>query len=111
MLNNDESLDQCAPVDCVDTACLDTNPDANAGATTWGTSLGTRWDCSALGVAPPTCHSPGYGAVYLGCFSTQEPTLPFGPEVAAPLAVVTFKAIAEGTDTFSLGPKSDAVDT
>jgi hypothetical protein len=106
-VNNDQSLDQCIPVDCADTDtnCLDTNPDANTGATTWGSPLGTRWDCSGVGVALPTCHSPNTGGVYLGCFSTQEPTLPFGPEVAAPLAVVTFKAIAEGTDTFSLDPK------
>jgi hypothetical protein len=108
-VGNDESLDQCVPVDCpdTDTSCLDTNPDANAGATTWGTSLGTRWDCSGVGHALPTCHSAS-GKVYLGCFSTQTPTLPFGPEVAAPLAVVTFRAIAEGTDTFSLDSGSDA---
>ena len=105
-LNNDRSLDQCVPVDCGVTDCLDTNPDANAGVTTWGTPLGTRWDCSALGVAPPSCDLNGQ--IYLGCFSAQPPTLPFGPAVAAPLAVISFKAIAEGTDTFSWGPNSHA---
>ncbi|MGD0116033.1 MAG: hypothetical protein ABSC13_08535 [Dehalococcoidia bacterium] len=88
---------------------LDSNPDANTGNTTFSsTSLGSGFDCTGVGSAPPKCDtnpSPGSGAgdAYLGCFQASgSPTLPTGQDVASPLAVVTFQAVAGGTDTLTL---------
>ena len=52
----DDTLDQCVPVDCPDTDCLDGNPDANVGATVFSSpDLGAGWDCDIMGVDPPVC--------------------------------------------------------
>lgn len=107
----DQTIDQCVPSDCTGTACLDGNPDANAGATTWGgTSLGDGWDCNLGGVSPPACNksadlagNPVSGAVSLQCLSVKPPALNVGEGVSAAIAVVTFKSIATGTDTFGFG--------
>ena len=112
LLYND-NLNQCVPVECPAQGCPDGNPDANAGATTWGTSLGTGWDCNVMNVAPPTCdRDPGSGAAhgdaFLACMSLQDITLPVGEGVSAPIAMVTFKSSASGTDTFSLDGASVA---
>jgi hypothetical protein len=93
-----------------DPHCLDSNPDANAGSTTFSTpSLGTgNWDCTGAGALPPTCDydpaaGPGHGRAILLCLATTgNPTLPVGAGVASPIAVVTFTAIAGGVDTLSL---------
>ncbi len=104
----DNTVDQCVPVDCGGERCLDGNPDANAGGTTWGgTSLGEGWDCNVLSTAPPVCDksvvgSGGGGVAFLQCLSTIPPTLNVGEGVSVPIAVVTFKPIATGTDTFKL---------
>jgi hypothetical protein len=108
-VSNDRSLDQCVPVDCGDTNCLDSNPDANVGNTTWGASLGTKWSCNFSKLEPPTCDKNGQ-VVFISCLTLEIPTLPAGLGVTAPLAVMTFKATSEGTDTFSLGPNSVAYD-
>lgn len=99
-LTSDKSLSQCVPVECTDKDCLDGNPDANAGTTTWGTSLGANWDCSVMDINPPTCDLNGQ--VHLECMTMGDGTLPVGPEVSAPVAVISFKATAEGTDTISV---------
>jgi hypothetical protein len=105
----DDMLDQCVPVDCPDTDCLDGNPDANVGATVFSSpDLGTDWDCSNMHLSPPVCDKdpgtgPDHGKAFITCMSVKTPTLPVGPGVSAPIAVVAFKNIAKGRDTFTLG--------
>jgi hypothetical protein len=108
----DDTLDQCVPAaDCAaDTPCLDGNPDANVGATVFSSpDLGTNWDCSNMHLSPPVCDKdpetgPDHGMAFITCMNAPGPwTLPAGPGVSAPIAVVTFKNIAQGKNTFSLG--------
>ncbi|MGD0116386.1 MAG: hypothetical protein ABSC13_10390, partial [Dehalococcoidia bacterium] len=104
----DDTLNQCLPTPCSasDGHCLDSNPDANTGATVFSSpSLGTNWECG-LGAAP-RCDAdpltgPGHGAAQLGCFSDFPPTLPAGPGVSSPIAEVRLHAFAPGTDNLSL---------
>jgi hypothetical protein len=109
----DDSLNQCVSktptCSSTDGACLDSNPDANAGVTVFSSpSLGTDWECSGVGQAPPVCDSntgnpgPGLGRAYLGCYSITLGTLPVGAAVSAPIAEVTFHAIGGGVDNLSL---------
>jgi hypothetical protein len=110
----DDTLDQCVPVDCPEgIGCLDTNPDANAGTTTWTTpDLGPGCDCSIGGQRAPTCDyppaegvapEPGKKTAYIDCTCPETATLPVGEGVSNPIAVVTFKNIAKGADTFTFG--------
>ncbi len=100
----DDTLNQC--VTSANTN-LDSNPDANLGNTTFSTpDLGDNsgWDCTGIGISPPACdkdpaRGPGHGDAYLGCYSTSSATLAVGQDVARPLAVVTFQAIAGGGET------------
>ena len=107
LLYNDD-LSQCVPSDCPAEGCLDGNPDANAGTTTWTTSsLGAAWDCNVMSVMPPTCdQDPGSGAThgkaYLACMTIDDYALGVGEGVSVPLAMVTFKSVADGTDNFEL---------
>jgi hypothetical protein len=104
----DDSLNQCVPVPYTEGAALDGNPDANAGVSVFTSpALGSGYDCSALGFAPPVCDEdvgtgPGKGRAYIGCYALGVPTLPVGDGVSAPIAEVTFRAIASGVDTLSL---------
>ena len=104
----DDMLDQCVPVDCPGVGCPDANPDANAGTTTWTTpGLGKGCDCTASGQLPPTCDrnpdtGPDAGVALISCICAT-PTLPVGATVSSPIAVVSFKNIAKGRDTFTLG--------
>jgi len=104
----DDTLDQCVPVDCPGVGCPDANPDANAGTTTWTTpGLGTGCDCTGSGEVPPACDwnpdtGPDAGAASIVCICAT-PTLPVGATVSSPIAVVSFKNIAKGRDTFTLG--------
>lgn len=96
----DTSLFQSPNVECTDTLCLDANPDANAGSTTWGESLGIGWDCNIMEVDPP--FGDKGGKAYMTCVSLQGGTLPTGAGVSSPLALVTFKVMGAGTAAFSL---------
>jgi len=86
---------------------LDDNPDANAGATTWGVSLGEKdqVDCSSGQVAFPMGdrnNDPGEGDAFISCLNLFGPW-PLGGEVAnGVIAVITFKALKTGTDTLAL---------
>jgi len=83
-------------------AALDDNPDANAGSTTWGTSLGTGWDCSA---SEPVCaKNAEAGRAFIMCICSDPgcATLPVGANVSAPIAMVTFNAKAVRTDNLKL---------
>ena len=79
---------------------VDDNPDANAGATTWGASLGERVDCSSGQAAFPRGNrstTPGKGRAFVSCVNLLGPW-PLGEEVdKGVLAVITFKALKEGT--------------
>ena len=108
----DDALNLCVPSACADgdPFCLDSNPDLDAGTTSWTTpDLGAYWGCSASGAAPPVCdrndtgnRGPDLGRAHLGCYSTSLGTLPVGDGVSAPLAEVHMKALGAGTDTLSL---------
>jgi hypothetical protein len=100
-IDHDDSVGQCVPTECPDAYCLDGNPDANAGSITWGTSLGSGWDCSIMGILPAQCKDPN-GQITIDCISILDPgTLPVGPDVSSPLAIIKFKAAKEGTDRLS----------
>jgi hypothetical protein len=86
---------------------LDDNPDANAGATTWGSGLGENWDCNILdlGQQPIGDNDPetgaGHGLATMACWS-------FGPwalgydEDAGVLAVISFTAGPDQSGATSL---------
>jgi len=102
-------LNQCVDKACgdLDPNCLDSNPDANAaasGGTTFnGVSLGTRWNCN-IGDVAPSCGA-GTGQAFLQCNMTSGTgtlTLPTGPGVSEPIAVITFTALYGGTDDLTL---------
>jgi len=86
---------------------LDDNPDANAGATTWGAPLGeaNKVDCSSGQVAFPSgdrIAAPGEGSAFISCLNLLGPW-PLGDEAAnGALAVITFKALKEGSATLTL---------
>ena len=108
VLNFDPALNTCTDVNCAAGDCLDDNPDANAGATLGSgvptsPDLGTGWDCNIMDLAQPTCAKDAVaGAAWIGCWSLTGPyTSPIG-DVSFPLAVVTFNAVALGTDALTL---------
>jgi len=108
LIYNDD-LNRCVPQECTSEICVDSNPDANSGATTWGdTSLGPNWDCHYMGESPPTCDSDpaqgeGHGLASLLCLTLDEqPSLRVGDGVASPIALVTFEATTPGEDTLTL---------
>ncbi len=110
----DRTLNECV-TDGVTDFNLDSNPDANTGTSSMtspnlGTSL--NWDCTASGNALPTCDldpSGPRGVAYLGCFmGSGTPTLPTGDLVAAPLAEISFKSLAEGIDTLTVIEATEA---
>ncbi len=102
-INHDDSIGQCVPVDCPDNQCLDGNPDANAGNTTFSTpSLGNGWDCFVADISPPSCKDVA-GQISIACINPNEPgTLPVGQGVSSPVAVIHFKAASQGTDSLSI---------
>lgn len=109
-LNYNDDLNQCVPSDCSGTTCLDGNPDANVGSTAFGGgTLGTGWDCNIMQVQGPVCDrdpgsGKGHGDAFLQCNSVAgDLTLNTGDGVSAPIAMVTFKSTASGTDTMTFG--------
>jgi len=86
---------------------LDDNPDANAGSTTWGSSLGTGFDCSGGGLAFPKgdkdpATGAGHGDAFLSCKSATGPWTLGDNETSGVLAVITFHANAAGTDNLRI---------
>ena len=77
---------------------LDDNPDANAGATTWGESLGENWTCDVLSLGqqpigdndPET--GPGHGRADIVCWSLTGPWTLGDDEDRGVLAVISFNA-------------------
>jgi hypothetical protein len=108
-LKYNDDLNQCVPVDCAGTTCLDGNPDANVGSTTFaGTDLGAGWDCNIMQVQGPACdRDPGSGATHgdalMVCMTVEENlTLKVGDGVSSPIAMVNFKSVGDGSDTMTL---------
>jgi hypothetical protein len=116
----DSDLDQCPVTGATcdvetDPDCLDANPDANAGDTTFGTSLGPDWDCNWE--RGPTCNDTlptsaeaasldsAVGEAIIYCERHQVADGVFG---ASPftdhltLATLTLKVAAAGEDTVGL---------
>jgi len=103
----DDTLNAVTDVACA-TTCLDSNPDANAGSTIWGTSLGSGWDCSGLGFAPPVgdkeaLTGAGNGRAFIGCYNNLGPFTFGDNETSGTLAVITFH-VTHG------GPSPDNLD-
>lgn len=105
-LKYDDILNECLPATCpAEEGCLDANPDANAGATTFSVpDLGSTWTCAwEEPLVVPVCDADpeqgaGHGLAYLHCETGLPDSLGYGDGVSAPLAEVTFQAHAPGTD-------------
>ena len=77
---------------------LDDNPDANAGATTWGEGLGENWTCDIVSLGqqpvgdgdPET--GPGHGRADMICWSITGPWALGDDEDSGVLAVISFDA-------------------
>jgi hypothetical protein len=122
----DECIDeQCQPVTFgaqtiqLDQGCVDDNPDANAGDTTWplgSEGLGTGWDCfyylvdgyslaRELG-QDPTCNVPDHASTSqlsagISCHGTNSYTLGDN-ETWGALAVINMNVIAAGVDNVDI---------
>lgn len=84
---------------------LDDNPDANAGVTTWGASLGETVDCSYDGMAFPSgnrSQTAGQGDALITCVNYYGPW-PLGQEATkGVLAVITFEGLKSGNSDLTL---------
>jgi hypothetical protein len=91
---------------------LDDNPDGNVGGTTWPTGdigLGPTayWDCSANGASYPEgdiqpATGDQNGDAYITCESGDGPWNLGDNETHGVLAVIEFRAIAEGDDAMTI---------
>jgi hypothetical protein len=90
---------------------LDDNPDANVGSTTWGSSLGTGWDCSGGTLAYPAgdrnpATGPGNGDAFLACESLGGPWTLGDNEDHGVIARIHFIADYQGTDLLVIADTS-----
>lgn len=100
----DDGLDECTEIECTDALCLDDNPDANAGDSTWGDGLGDGWDCmyGPGGGPEPVCDmdediGPQQGHAQVWCRGSDD--LDLGDDESwGVLAVLTLDVVAGGTD-------------
>jgi len=86
---------------------LDDNPDVNAGTTIWGDGLGSGWACDNSTLAYPmgdknAATGPGNGDAFIACESLQGPYALGDNETAGVIAVISFAAVAAGTDTMTI---------
>lgn len=92
---------------------LDDNPDANAGETTFSSpSLGERWDCSGMGIHPPSgddSRTQDKHDAVLACHADLE-----NPDTTlvkdGPLAVITVEAIDRGDGYIEFDPTTEIGD-
>ena len=85
-----------APEIALQVGALDDNPDANAGNTVWGESLGEGWTCDILDLGqqpigdndPET--GPGHGLAQIACWTLAGTSTIGDDEDAGVLAVVSF---------------------
>ncbi|MCJ7491913.1 MAG: LamG domain-containing protein [Dehalococcoidia bacterium] len=108
----DDYLNFAPEISCTTNNCLDDNPDANAGATTWGDGLGEGWDCNILGAAEPTADKdlesgPGQGEAFIACLSGAGLYRLGDNETWGVLAVINFQTVAAGVDSLSFGDASE----
>jgi hypothetical protein len=89
--------------------CLDDNPDANAGATTFSSpNLGERWDCSGMSIYPPRGddeYTTDKNDAVLACHAdlrNPDTTLVQG----GPLEVITFQVVGRGDDHIEFDPQT-----
>ena len=121
MITYDSALDSCTDEECPEgTDCLDDNPDANAGETTWGDRLGDGWICrfqldqfagsqfQAQSVRDePICTIPrtqvfsSTQTAWIHCQGSGDYQLGGEGEWGA-LAVLTLNVIGAGTDNVSI---------
>ncbi len=84
---------------------LDDNPDANDGA--GADKLGTGWDCTGLGIAPPVGEDPatvGVADSFIVCnadLANPDHELSADPGL---LATIEFTATSDGDDVIDFGP-------
>lgn len=102
----DDTIDKAPDVECSG-VCLDSNPDANAGSTIWGDGLGSEWDCSSMGIAPPKgdrnpATGAGNGEAFITCASLFGPWTLGDDETSGAIAVIEFRALAEGSNVFTV---------
>ncbi|MDI6858028.1 MAG: hypothetical protein QME71_06940 [Dehalococcoidia bacterium] len=102
----DDTIDKAPDVECTG-ACLDSNPDANGGNTVWGDGLGSDWDCSSMGIAPPRgdlnpASGAGNGEAFITCASLLGPWTLGDDETSGAIAVIEFRALAEGSNVFTV---------
>lgn len=102
----DDTIDKAPDVECTG-ACLDSNPDANGGNTVWGDGLGEEWDCSNMSIAPPKgdrnpAVGAGNGEAFISCASLLGPWTLGDDETSGAIAVIKFRALAEGSDVFTV---------
>ncbi len=130
MISYDSALDECIDEQCQMEAfsaatvmdgegCLDDNPDANAGETTWGDGLGLDWDCSYYYVSgdslaaqltgEPTCDMPDHESsrriAWISCRGDSEDPDDYtlgDDEAWGALAVINMNVIAAGTDNVDI---------
>jgi hypothetical protein len=84
---------------------LDDNPDANAGATTFGSpTLGSGWDCTGFGVLRPTLDDPQTPDVTDTVIVCNADILNPDAQLISQgvLATITFRADAEGAAAIEL---------
>jgi len=104
----DDTLNQAPEESCVDSSCLDDNPDANAGVTLGSRAptvpdLGSSLCVFPLSIDEPRgdtdpATGPGHGVTFLECVISSIPV----DSEPWPLAVITFNVLADGVDTMSL---------
>jgi hypothetical protein len=102
----DDTLNSSPNLTCTDGTCFDSNPDANAGTTTWGTPLGAGWTCNYLSLSPPKgddngATGPGNGEAYISCANDQGPFTFGDNETSGVLALISFTATHSGSDTLA----------
>ncbi|MDI6857824.1 MAG: hypothetical protein QME71_05865 [Dehalococcoidia bacterium] len=98
LVSYDGELDECLDEECgVEDECLDDMPDANAGSTTFGTSLGDGWDCNIE--MEPYCGAEGSaGEAEIWCW-VLEGTANIGDITNyGALATIDFEVLAPGAD-------------
>ncbi len=106
-IDYDDTLSVAPEIDCPSVSCLDDNPDANAGSTTWGDGLGSGWDCNILEVFEPVGDrdpetGADHGQAAISCWNITGPYTFGDDESSGVLALVEFTATTAGRNSLAL---------
>jgi protocatechuate 3,4-dioxygenase beta subunit len=106
-IDYDDTLSVAAEIACPAGDCLDDNPDANAGSTTWGDGLGDGWDCNILDLSEPVGDrdpetGADHGRASISCWSLVGPYTFGDDESSGVLGLVQFIAIGTGSNGLTL---------